>query len=452
MSKVKMNVLESSPIRVFLYYSIPSVLGFLAISSSGIVDAIFVGNFAGASSLAAINLVMPFLSLIFGITIMLVTGSSVRCGKYIGEKNYKAASSIFTRTMYVLLFAGIVITLVGTLFSVPVAKLLGANEELLVEASTYLFYISCFSLVFAGAISLAAFVKTDGSPILASVGIVSTSVVNILLDAWLVAYLGMGVKGAAIATGAAQAVSLIILLSHFFSKNANLHHSLKDGSWKEIWSSCYNGLSELTNELSIGIVFLMFNWIMISRLGVDGVAAFTVINYTIWGSLMIAYGISDAMLPIISTNLGAKNFQRIRRFIMIASLSVLGLGAALFSLLTIYPSEMIGIFLQANEIKTIEIALEFTGFVKWAFFFSGVNIVLSSFFTALHKPMESALIALSRSLIFPVAGLTALPILFETKGIYVTIPIAESATFVFAIMLLYKTRKQLKPGPIQYAH
>jgi putative MATE family efflux protein len=432
------DVLTGNPLKVFLYYSIPSVLGFLAISSSGMVDAMFVGNYSGAASLAAINLVMPFFSLIFGVTVMLVTGSSVRCGKYIGENNLAAASAIFTRTLYIITFIAVLIMALGMVFPEYVVRLLGANAELTSEASIYLYYISLFTFAFSASFALAAFVKVDGSPILAAIGMIAASVLNVGLDVWLVAYLDMGVKGAALATGISQFICFIILASHFFSKKARLTHNLKTGSWNEIWKSCYNGLSEFTNEMSIGIVFLMFNWIMITSLGVSGVAAFTIINYTMWGCLMISYGISDAILPVISTNLGAGNNVRIRKFIGIATVAVLVIGILVFILLSSFPKQMIGLFLQPDEMKTIEIAMEFTGFVKWAFIFSGVNIVLSAYFTAMHKPLESVLIALSRSLILPVAGLISLPFLFDTAGVYITIPISETITFILAAVLLIK--------------
>lgn len=432
------DVLTGNPLKVFLYYSIPSVLGFLAISSSGIVDAMFVGNYSGVASLAAINLVMPFFSLIFGVAIMLVTGSSVRCGKYIGENNLAAASAIFTRTIIIIVFISVLIMVLGMMFPEYIVRLMGANSELTLEASVYLYYISMFTFAFTTSFALGAFVKVDGRPVLAAISMIAASLLNVGLDAWLVAYLDMGVKGAALATGISHFICFIILASHFFSKKARLNYNLKTGKWSEIWKSCYNGLSEFINELSIGIVFLMFNWIMITRLGVSGVAAFTIINYTMWGSLMISYGISDAMLPVISTNLGAGNDVRIRKFIGIAIVSVLAIGILVLILLSSFPRQMIGLFLQADEIKTIEIAVEFTGFVKWAFIFSGVNIVLSAYFTAIHKPLESVLIALSRSLILPVAGLIGLPFLFDTTGVYITIPIAETITFILAAVLLIK--------------
>lgn len=436
----KINMVKDSPVKVFFYYCLPSILGMLAISSAGAIDAIFVGNFAGSSSLAAINLVFPYYSILFGFGVMVVSGSSVRCGKYMGEGNPKFASAIFTRTMIALILSCIVIMLLGSLFPENIVRLLGANDALTPDASLYLAIISLFVLVFIGAYALAVFVRIDGRPMLSSISMIAGALCNVILDWWLVMELDMGVRGAAYATGGSQLINLIILLPHFFSRKSDLKFRLDVGYWKEIWSACHNGLSELTNELSMGLVLLMFNWLIIHRLGVPGIAAFTVINYTTWFGLMIAYGISESMLPIISTNLGARSAKRIWHFLLFANAGVVGVGITFFVVFTIFPEKLIGLFLQPDEFETIQIALSFTGIIKWAFFFSGINIILSAYFTAMHRPMESVFVALSRSLILPVLALTTLPLIFGNDGIYAAFPFAEAVTFFLALYLFFKNR------------
>lgn len=435
-----LDILKDHPIKVFFYYCIPGVLALVAVSSAQTVDAIFVGNYSGSASLAAINLVIPFFYFIFGFGVMIVTGSAVRCGKYIGEEKSVAASAIFTKTMIVLCIACLIVTFTGLVIPDEIVRLLGANDVLMAESSLYLRYISAFILFFLISFALSVFVRVDGRPILSSVGIIAGALGNLVLDGWLVAYLDMGVKGAAIGTGASQIISFFILLSHFFSSKNSLKFIFNAGGWKEIFQSCYNGLSELTNELSVGIVVLLFNWIMISRLGVEGVAAFSVINYTLAFGLMLSYGISDSILPIISTNFGAQLAGRIRYFLITALTSVFVLGTVFFFLLAMLPEQMIDIFLEPDEITTAQLALEFTDIVKWAFLFSGLNMVLSAYHTAMHKPMESVAIALIRSLILPVGAIIILPKYLGNLGIYLAIPLSEFISLLVALILFLKNR------------
>lgn len=438
--KESSDVITGSPFRIFLKYSIPSVLALLCISSSGIVDAIFVGNYAGSGALAAINLVMPFYSLVFGVTIMLVTGSCVRCGTYIGQKKENFASALFTRTMIALICVAVVLTILGACFPEQMVRLLGANDELVAQSSLYLFYISLFSLVFTTTFALAAFVKVDGAPLLSAAGIIAASLLNVVLDALLVAYLDMGVKGAAIATGGSQGLGLVILLTHFFSGKNGLTLDLKQGRWKELVHCCYNGISEFTDEMSVGLLMLLFNWIMITRLGVDGVAAFTVVNYTLWCYLMVSYGINEAMLPVFSINNGAGYHDRVKIFLKIASLTIAIIGCLAFLLLSLIPGKMAELFLPESATASLEIAVIFTGFVKWAFLFSGFNIVISGYFTALQKPLVSMVISLSRSLLLPVTALLLLPQILSDTGIFIAVPTAEALTLLLSLFLLKKTQ------------
>jgi Na+-driven multidrug efflux pump len=173
MNGQKINMVTDNPIKVFFHYCLPSVLGMLAISSAGAIDAIFVGNFAGSSALAAISLIFPYYVLLFGFGVMIVTGSSVRCGKYMGEGNRRSASAIFTRTMIAIIISCIVIMTVGILFPENIVSLLGANEALTPDASLYLSIISSFVSVFIGAYALSVFVRIDGRSVLVTIQQVS---------------------------------------------------------------------------------------------------------------------------------------------------------------------------------------------------------------------------------------------------------------------------------------
>jgi putative MATE family efflux protein len=434
------DILSGNIGKTFFSYSIPNVLSLLAISSSGVVDGFFVGNYAGAASLAAINLVIPFYSLIYAICIMLTTGGSVRCAKYLGEKNQRAAASIFSKTLIIIISFSFIITLIAILFPASIAFILGAKGELIDLSIIYIQYLSLFTIFFLGVYSLSTFIRIEGGPIWASVSIISGALCNVLLDWLLVGKWGMGLKGAALATGGAQVISMIMMLFFYLTKRNLLYFTLSNNGWNEIWKACYNGISEFTNELSGGLIILLFNWIMITQFGVPGVAAFTVINYTIWIGLMVFWGISESSLPLISTNFGARQPERIVAFLKYAFGSTFFTGLVLFFLLFSIPDYLIGLFLQPQEIQSIEIAQDFTIILKWAFLFNGLNIIFSAYFTAMHKPLESTLVAITRSLFLPAMAVMILPVFIGETGIYIAIPLAEILTFVIALYFFYKLR------------
>jgi putative MATE family efflux protein len=437
-----MHVTQGKISSVFFQYSIPSVLGMLAISSAGIVDGFFVGNYVGASGLAAINLSLPIFSLLFGLALMLAVGGSVVSGKLIGEGDTKNSSIIFTKTLLVVTVFSLVICGVLLYNLETILHLFGANSELTNIAVEYLSVMLIFTPFFMSGIVLDYFVKVDNRPTLAFVALLLSSVINVILDWYLIVYLEQGIFGAALATGISQLALIVVLLPHFFSKKATLKLVKPIGSYIQIAKAAGNGASEFVNETSVGMTTLIFNYIIIQTLGVEGVAAFTIINYILWIGVMISFGISDSLQPIISKNFGAKKPQRIESFLKFAISSVVLTGLFMILLITLFPNQLSNLFLGDSNEQTKQIVLTFAAFVWPVFLFNGTNLTISAYFTALHKPIPSASIAILRSFILPVFFVLMLPVFLGTNGIFLAIPMAEMFTFIVAIMLFKKMSPQ----------
>jgi len=440
----KYDPISGKVIPVFFHYAIPSVIGMLAATSAGVIDGIFVGNFIGAAALAAINISMPAFALFAAVVFMLAIGGSVMCGKFMGEGDLQTASSIFSKTVYATLLVTLLVSVCLLLFLDQLVSILGANEDLHGLVKDYMRIIVFAAPLLVLGLALDYFVRIDGRPILASAALIAFAIINISLDYLFIVRLGWGIKGAAWATAIAEACIFFILLSHWFSARCTLQfipfiECQRDG-WKDVLKAAYNGVSEFANEMSIGLMTLLFNWVMITRLGVEGVAAFTIISYMLYVGLEACYGISETLQPTVSKNLGAKQPQRIKQFMLTAVLSCFTVGVLVSGLFLFIPETLISLFLREGENRTVEIALTFIALFWPAFLFNGMNITLSSYFTALHKPLHSATIALSRSLVLPVLGLLFLPLWFGDKGVFLAIPVAEAATFILAAVLVSKNR------------
>lgn len=433
-------MLRGPIVRTFLRYSIPWTLAMLTMSSAGVVDGLFVGRYTGALPLAAVNLVLPLYSLFFGMSLMFAAGGSVRAGKYLGEGRTDAACAIFTKTMIGLGAAGLTAAAAALIYSHELVLFLGAEGDLVEPAETYLRGLMVFGPIIPAGVALSYFVRVDGKPSLASGGLMLSSGVNIVLDALFIAGLGMGVGGAACATGIAYIFSTGVLLRHFFSPSAKLRFTRALGTWREVAQACWNGSSELINEASIGIVMMLINWILIERIGPYGVAAFTIINYAAWFGSSTCYAVGDSLTPLVSANFGARNFERVRRFFGLALGIVFGIGLLLYALFALYPQVLIEIFLPGDA-QVAEVTLEFVDWFKLAFLFSGPNMALASFFTAMHLAGASAAVAILRGLIFPVLFLMVLPVLFGNAGVYAAIPCAELCTLVIGAGIFALTRR-----------
>lgn len=434
------DMLQGNIVAVFFYHAIPNVLGMLAISSSGIIDGIFVGNYVGDSALASINIIMPVFSLLLGVAVMFSVGGMVRCGKYIGESKRDAANAVFSKTLMTVSLVTLVLAFSGILFIDEVVTMLGANEILAPLVHEYLFIMLVFLFFLPVSLCLSFFVRVDGHPLLAAAAIMSAAIVNIFFDWLFVASWDMGLEGAALATGLAHITSFLVLMVHFFLKKSVLRFSWYQRNWGEMMKVAYNGMSEFANQLSAAIVILVFNWVMIGRFGVEGVAAFTIMHYLFFAEQMVIYGFSDALQPIVSTNYGARKPERISGFLKLSSLCVACVGLVLVAMLLLIPEQLAGLFLDNGTEATMNLTLAFISLSWPAFLWNGFNVVFSAYFTAIHKPLPSAFVALSRTLVLPLLLVTTLPIFFGDTGIFVTFSVAEFVTFLFVLFFFLLMR------------
>ena len=222
MQNGKFDIVNGKTKPLFLRYCIPNVLGILALSSAQLIDAFFIGNYAGSAALAAINIVLPVFSLLMGLGIMLCTGGSVICAKFIGEKNYTDASAIFSKVIFCNIMLCLLVTSLGISMPHQIVGFLGANAELSTQSAAYLQYVAAFFTFFLGSYCLSVFARVEQRPLLAFSAILLGTFVNIVLDWLFIFKFHWGVKGAAVATGLSQMLTFLIIFSHFFSKHSGL--------------------------------------------------------------------------------------------------------------------------------------------------------------------------------------------------------------------------------------
>ncbi len=431
------NPLTGRPLAVFFYYAVPSVIGLLSLSSASVITAIFMGNFVGTAALAAVNLTMPAVALLFALAFMLAVGGSVIAGKRLGEQDIEGASDVFSKIMLLAAVSSIVIVLTGWWQIDNLVHLLGANDEVFPLVKTYLQILMIAGPVATVGYVFYYFVMVDGQPVLACIALVSVAIVDIALNWLFVVQLGHGIAGAGWALACAQFSMIVILLPHLFKQRGQLRLQRPKGSWRPIGRAAVNGVSEFTNELSVGVVVLLFNWVLIRRFGTDGVAAFTVVEYVMFIGVMISYGFSDALQPLVSKSLGAKSRDRILVYFRIGLSSALVIGVLMSVLLYQVPELLIGAFLQESAEQTMHIAMQFAAYFWPVPIFIAANVILTSFFTATDQPLPSGSVALSRSLLLPAGLLLLLPGLIGDLGVFITIPLAEFVTLLLATYLLF---------------
>jgi Na+-driven multidrug efflux pump len=387
---------------------------------------------------------------------MIAVGGSVVCGKLLGEQQLQAANDIFTKTVVATLAVSLFFSLVlGLLLIDWLVGALGATEPRLAEPLTiYVTIMLWFAPVLMLETVLFYFVRLDGQPVIAALALVLGAVVNVVLDWLLIVRYEQGILGAALATAAAGAVAALVLLPHFFGGRSRLKFRGSLTQWRGFGRACMNGASEFANEASIGVTAFLFNWVMVTRMGVEGVAALTIIDYLLFAGLMLSYAISDSLQPVISQNFGARLEGRIMAFLRIAA-SVIGVvSVAMVAIILCVPEALAGVFLDESDEETAAIAVLFLSYLWPAFLCNGLNILISGYLTSMQKPAQSAFIAFSRSFALPAGFLLLLPIWLGDTGIYLTLTLAEAFTFVLSLVFfvqntparLVQAQPDLAPG------
>ncbi|MGL5639108.1 MAG: MATE family efflux transporter, partial [Cetobacterium sp.] len=278
--------------KEFIKYAVPAVFAMFISSMYVIVDGIFVGQGVGALALGAVNLVMPISILFFGIASMFAVGGGTLISESFGNGNIKKGISIFRETLLFLLILSLVLSFTFFIFSKQIIMFLGASDTILELGNTYLKYYVAFCIPNIIGISLSSFIRNDGNPKLAMIATVSGACLNIALDYIFIFIFKWGIKGAAIATGLGQILTVLVILLHFLFKKGHLSFG-KSRIYKEnIFNFIRIGFPSFFMEITFSIIIFCMNLAILKIGNENQMASFGIINYLTTIVYMLLLGLS----------------------------------------------------------------------------------------------------------------------------------------------------------------
>ena len=425
-------------------FTLPSIGMMIFTSIYGIVDGFFVSNFTGKTPFAAVNLVWPLMMLFATVGFMFGTGGSAIVGRLLGERREEKANRCFSLFAYVTFAIGVILAVLGILLMRPISRWMGAEGELLEHCVVY------------GRIILAAlpfnvllfffqsFFVTAEKPNLGFLVTLASGVTNIVLDAVLVILLPQPCKlmGAAVATAMGQVVGGVIPLIYFFRKNSSILRLGKTGfDGKALLRAVTNGSSEFMSNVSMNLVGILYNLQLMEYAGEDGIAAYGVMMYVslVFSGAFIGYSIGTA--PVVSFHYGAQNHDELKSLLRKSVVMVGLFGLAMVAAGELLAVPLAKIFVGYDAGLTELTASGFRIFAL-SFLFMGYAIYGSGFFTALNDGLTSALISFLRTLVFQVAAVLILPLIWEIDGIWASIIVAELMAMAFCGLFLVLKRKK----------
>lgn len=430
----KLDLGRDSLTKIILKYGIPSIFTMWIYSLYTIVDGIFIGKYLGAKEIAAVNIVMPYVNISFALGIMIAVGGGTIIAIRLGEGDLKEANRIYSlSTQFFMVLGGLLGTL-GVFFPRQMVKILGANDVIIDSAEKYLFIISFFTLFYLLSYGFEIFIRIEGNPAYSMLCNLAGAIINIVLDYIFIVHLHWGIGGAALATGMAQLGTALSLGGYLVFKAKKLKFRFTKFDFRAIGALCFNGSSEFLTEIATGIVIMAFNINIMRMIGEKGVSAFGIIGYISTLVTMTMIGFSQGLQPIISYNYGAEKYKRIKKVLKIGIGTVTVLGVMFYLTINFFAQDIISMFVKNDE-NLFVITKEAVRIYSFTYILMGINIIISAYFTAIEDALISAVLSILRGIIFINTLLYIFPLIFDSRGIWMSAPANEVITLVFSFII-----------------
>ena len=442
MSKQPIRLSDHFSYAKLLRFTLPSICMMVFTSIYGVVDGLFVSNFAGKTPFAAINLVMPFIMILGGMGFMIGTGGTALVSKLLGEGKKDEAHSTFSMMVLFTLLLGLVLSAVGFLTMRPVSYFLGATDAMIDDCVLYGRIVTGFTFAFMLQNVFQSFFIAAEKPRLGLFVTVAAGVTNMVLDALFIAVFDWGVAGAAIATGLSQCVGGVLPLIYFLRPNDSLLRLRPTAlRLRPILQACGNGSSELMSNISSSLVGMLYNFQLMRLIGEDGVSAYGVLMYVQFIFVAIFIGYSIGCAPVVSVHFGAQNHGELKSLLRKSVLLMSSGGVLLTVAARLLAAPLAHLFVGYDAVL-FDLTVHAFRLFSWSFLLAGFNIFASGFFTALNNGAVSAAISFLRTLVFQTASVLILPLLLGVDGIWWAITVAEIFAFLISLLFLFLKRNK----------
>ena len=427
--------------RNILRFVFPTIVMTVFNTFYTMVDGLFVSNLIGTAALSAINLTAPAIGLITAVSGMLATGGSAVVMKKMGEGREEEARQDFTLLILTNAVVGAVMMALGYGLMDVLLGSMGLSPEVFGYCHAYLSDYLLFTIPILLMYNFSLYLIAADRSRLSLICTVAGGVSNIVLDYVLIAMAGMGIRGAAVATGLGYSLTAAAGLLVFRKRDSLLHFQKPVFRGGVLFHASANGLSELATSLVSGITTLLFNLAMLKYIGEDGVAAITIIMYVLMFVSALFIGYSYGAAPMISYYHGEGNHEKLKKLVRFSVRFILGASALCAAVSALATPALVGVFTRPGS-PVYALAVTGNRLCSIALLFLGLNVFASSMFTALSNGVVSAVLAFSRSFLFTVACVQLLPLLLGVTGVWLATPAAELLGLLMSAALLARHQKR----------
>lgn len=420
-------------------YVVPTILGNVCYFLFTIIDGIFVGQGVGTNALGAVNIAFP-LVMVAGAAFMFTTiGGVTVTAIRLGRGDTEGANKAFMHSLFLTVAISAVLCVIGTVFTGPLARLLGANDTFYQYVCDYLFWYTLFVIPSGLSMALQGFCRNDGSPVLVSAAVIIGTVCNIFGD-WLTIFpLHMGLKGAAIATGVSQTITMFIVLLHFIRKKGALRIKKFTPDKALFKKICLRGTPECIAQLATPAAIIATNYVLLDMVGDIGVNAYSIMGYVASFSVAVFFGTAGGLQPMFGRCYGAKNEADLKYYFR-AGMLINFIGSVVIFILLLFVGAPVCRLFGADP-ATLSFTLEKMPAYAWGFSVMALNSIISAYLYSTKRSKQAIIMNVLRSFVFNLAVILILPQVFGADIIWHTFGIYEILVLIAAVILLRRSEK-----------
>jgi putative MATE family efflux protein len=441
------DMLGKEKVETLLFkMSAPAIVGMLVQTLYNIIDGIFIGHYVGPEGLGAIHIVMPVQMILMALGMLFGIGGASIISRRMGNNDMEGASLALGNMVALCLGSGLLCAVLGLLAGDSMIRLSGANEELMPYCRSYFYIIILGTPMFTFSMAGSSSARAEGNANVAMVSMLIGAILNILLDALFIVYLGFGIKGAASATVLSMSASAVYLIVFYVSGKSVLSIRLRHMilKWAVVWEMASIGMSDFARTLAMSLTMALMNT-TITRLGGEIAMAAFAVFFRVSGFLFMAMmGIGQGAQPIIGFNYGANKIDRVKKTLRLAVTWATTISLFGFVILEIFPEPLIRIF--SSDPELIGIGKTACRLMVIAFPLIGYQMIAVSLCQALGKAGASLFLALSRQVVFLIPMILILPRIFGMTGVWLALPAADAITFVVSFVLVRILMNNLAPS------
>lgn len=435
-----MDLIKDDLGKVFKKYFFSSMGSALVMSIYLFVDAVIVGQAAGPAGAATMAVMNPAYGVLIFLALVCGIGGSVLMSAAWGEGNREEGNRFFTCGVILMGIVAVAVWLVLLLFHEPLFRLFGADDEILATTMTYAWWIIGFAPLIMLSVFLACYVRNDGNPGLAMLAVLVGGVFNMVADWAFVFPVGMGISGAGMATVMANAIQIIILGTHFFSKKNHMKLVKDHGFFQRVPKVISVGFGAGMLDLANVILFTLMNQQVMKLGGATYLALFSAASTLSTFFQSIFAGVGQALQPIASVNHGAKEYGRVRGILNRAVLVAGGLGliCSLFGILC--PELVVKITMDATP-EIVELAHIAVRPYSVIFLFMALNVTGTYYLQSTLQDKKATAVSLLRGLVVSGIMIFLLPAVMGAGAIWWAMPVAEIIVCVITVGMLFQKVK-----------